>query len=270
MNARQLEKLDREMELRQAILNGELELFYQPQFNLVDDTLVGAEALIRWQHPQKGLILPMEFLPIAEETGLIAPIGEWVMQTACAQAKVWQKYLPNLRIAINVSAKQFKQQDMLDMTKFILKETQLKAECLELELPERTLINKNTIKVIKNLKKLGISIAINDFGIHYSSLNDLKELHVDRIKIDSSFIQQSYDEKDDGVIVRSVIDLAKHLKIHVLAESVETAEQVEFLKKNKCGEVQGFYFSRPVTAEQFEVLIKNHTPQTYISYLASS
>ncbi|MHB1949202.1 MAG: putative bifunctional diguanylate cyclase/phosphodiesterase [Gammaproteobacteria bacterium] len=270
MNARQLEKLDQEMQLREAILKGELELFYQPQFDLADNTLVGAEALIRWRHPDKGLLLPMEFLPIAEETGLIAPIGEWVMQTACTQVKVWQKYLPDFRVAINLSAKQFKQQNMIDLTRIVLKEAQLKPDSLELELPERALINhKHTLKIIKSLKKLGVSIAIDDFGIGYSSLNDLKELNIDRIKINSAFIQQIDNKKEDEIIVRSVIDLAKHLKIHVLAEGVETAEQVEFLKKNQCGEVQGFYFSRPLTAQQFEILIKNHTPQTYIYFLSN-
>lgn len=266
MNTESLAKLDQEMQLRQALAKDELFLCYQPEFDLRDGKLVAVEALIRWRHPQKGVLLPMDFIPLAEETGLIVPIGEWALRTACAQNKAWQDMgLPPIRVAVNVTIQQFKHQNIVDMVRNVLNDTKLKPECLELELTENVIVsNVEIVTIVTELKKLGIMIAIDDFGTGYSSLSYLKKIPLDRLKIDSSFIQHIQSATDDEVIIRAVIAMAKNLDLEVLAEGVETQNQLNFLKKYECGDVQGFYFSKPLVALELEDLLKHPNSNTIL------
>lgn len=254
MNKESLDKLDQEMELRRALVNNEFFLVYQPQVEIRHEKLIAVEALIRWKHPTKGVLLPLEFIPLAEETGLIIPMGEWAMRAACMQNKAWQNagYTP-IRVAINITAQQFKQYNLVEKIKTILKQTKLDPQYLELELTENVILsNPEIMRVISELKKLGVIIAIDDFGTGYSTLSYLHKIPLDRLKIDSSFIQHIKSDNDDEVIIRAIIELAKNLNLEVLAEGVETQEQLEFLKKNECPDVQGFYFSKPLTSAEVE------------------
>lgn len=259
LNIKNLAKLDQEMQLRRAIANKEFFLVYQPQLDLSDEKLVAVEALIRWQDPDRGVILPMDFIPLAEETGLILPIGEWVIRMACAQNKAWQDAgLPPIRVAVNVTAHQFKQQNIVAMISSILQETGLHPRYLELELTENVIINnKEIIQAVTDLKELGVSVALDDFGTGYSSLSYLKKIPLDRLKIDSSFIQHIQLEGDDEAIIRAVIAMAKNLELEVLAEGVETRAQSKFLKAQHCGEVQGHYYSKPLSINELEGVLKN-------------
>lgn len=261
MNAQSLAKLEQETQLRLAIERHEFFLCFQPEIDLTNEKLVAVEALIRWRHPEKGVILPMEFIPLAEETGLIVPIGEWVLRTACQQCKIWQDQgNPTLRVAVNVSAAQFIQQNFTQVIDNILTKIGLSPESLELELTENVIVSSPVIiKAITELKNLGVMIALDDFGTGYSSLSYLKKIPLDRLKIDSSFIQHIQSATDDEVIIRAVIAMAKNLDFKVLAEGVETQNQLDFLKKYDCGDVQGFYFSKPLTPEEFEEFIKNNS-----------
>lgn len=255
MSVYSLAILDRENELRQAIAENEFFLCYQPQIDLTNEKLVAVEALIRWQHPEKGIILPIDFIPLAEETGLIIPIGEWVMKSACAQNKAWQNLgFPPVRVAVNITTQQFKQQNLIEKISEILQLTGLDPQYLELELTENVILsNREIIKTITELKKLGVIISIDDFGTGYSSLSYLHKVPLDRLKIDSSFIQHIHSATDDEVIIRAVIAMAKNLNLEVLAEGVETVEQLNFLKKHECDDVQGFYFSKPLTKNEIEI-----------------
>lgn len=261
MNSQSLARLDQEAQLRRAIIKEELFLCYQPQFDLNKEKLVAVEALIRWQHPDRGILLPIDFIPLAEEAGLITTIGEWVLRTACQQCKAWQDQgLKPIRMAVNMTVQQFKQQNVVELVKNVLQETKLAPEYLELELTENVIISHiEIINAVTELKKLGIYIAIDDFGTGYSSLSYLKKIPLDRLKIDSSFIQHIKDATDDEVIIRAVIAMAKSLKLEVLAEGVETQTQLDFLKTNQCGEVQGFYFSKPLTADELKQVLKSST-----------
>ena len=259
MSTKSIAIFDQDMELRQAIANGEFFLCYQPQIDLGNEKLIAVEALIRWRHPQKGIMLPIDFIPLAEETGLIVPIGEWVLKTACAQNKAWQKAgFPPIRVAVNITAQQLKQKNLIETIREILRVTGLEAKYLELELTENVILsNIDIIKTITALKKIGVTIAIDDFGTGYSSLSYLHKIPIDRLKIDSSFIQHIQSTADDEVIIRAVIAVAKNLNLEVLAEGVETVEQLDFLKKYECGDVQGFYFSRPLAVNEIENYFRN-------------
>jgi len=259
MSSTSLAEFDQEMELRQAVNREEFFLCYHPQLDLTKEKVVALEALIRWNHPKKGILLPIDFIPLAEEIGLIVPIGEWALRTACKQNKAWQEQgLPPVRIAVNVSAEQFNQQNLVETIRTILKETELKPEYLELELTENVILsNKEIIRTIIELKKLGVMIAIDDFGTGYSSLSYLRKLPIDRLKIDGSFIQHIHSETDDEVIIRAVIAMAKNLNLEVLAEGVETSDQLNFLKKNQCDDAQGFYFGEPLSGVEAEFCLKN-------------
>jgi len=259
LNAQSLAKLDQEMQLRQALANNEFYLCYQPQVDLKDSKIVAVEALLRWQHPQKGVLLPLDFIQIAEETGLILQIGEWVIRKACQQNKQWQNAgLPPIRVAVNITAQQFMHQNIPNLVSNILKETQLEAKYFELELTENVIVSTpEIINSITELKKMGVMIAIDDFGTGYSSLSYLKKIPMDRLKIDKSFVQHIQSNTDDEVIIRAVISMAKNLNLEVLAEGVENQNQVDFLKKHECGDVQGFYFSKPLLVEQLENFLKN-------------
>ncbi len=268
MSKQSLAKLEQEIQLRHALANNEFLLCYQPQVDLLSEKIVAAEALLRWQHPQKGLLLPLDFIPLAEETGLIVPISEWVLRKACEQNKAWQDagLLP-IRVAINVTAQQFVHEDLLEIITKILRDTQLKPEYLELELTENAIVsNANVIETIKKLKKLGVTIAIDDFGTGYSSLSYLKKLPLDRLKIDSSFVRHIQSPNDDEVIIRAIIAMAKNLKLEVIAEGVETQDQINFLKKYECGDVQGFYFSKPLTAKELENYLRKASTATTLSF----
>lgn len=259
MNTHNLAILDQEIELRQAIANNEFFLCYQPQLDVSAEKLVAVEALLRWRHPKKGVLLPMDFVPLAEETGLIIPIGEWVLRTACAQNKAWQDAgFPPIRVAVNVTAQQFRQKNLIEVVKHVLQETGLQPKYLELELTENVILsNLEVIKMVTELKKLGISIAIDDFGTGYSSLSYLHKIPLDRLKIDSSFIKHIQSETDDEAIIRAVIAMAKNLHLEVLAEGVETKNQLNFLKKYQCADVQGFYFSEPLSIKDLEYFFKH-------------
>lgn len=257
MSSLNLEKLDTEIELRKALENKEFCLSYQPQFNLMTEKLIAVEALLRWNHPKKGLLMPADFIPLAEETGLIVMMGEWVLREACHQAKKWESLSKSpIRMAVNVTSQQFKQNDLVDKVKNILHETNLKPENLELELTENVIINNpDVINTINQLKALGVSIAIDDFGTGYTSLGYLKQVPLDRLKIDKSFIQHIKNEGDDEVIIRAIIAIAKNLNMEVLAEGVETVNQLKFLKQHECGDVQGFYFSKPLSEDEIEAML---------------
>ena len=254
LDGKSRENLELEMELYRAIELDELTLYYQPQFNLSTGEFIGNEALVRWNHPKRGMISPMQFIPIAEETGLIISIGEWVLTTACVQNKAWQLAgHPPMVISVNLSSRQFLQTNIVDVVKRVLAKTKLEAKYLELEITESmTMDVKQTIKTLQDLKKIGISISIDDFGTGYSSLYYLKEFPIDRLKIDQSFIQDCHQDSSNATIVKTIISMAHHLNIQVIAEGVETKEHLDFLQQNLCDEVQGYLLSKPMPADKLE------------------
>jgi len=259
LNARMSERLSLKTGLRRALQRDEFLLHYQPRIDLATGRVACAEALIRWQHPEKGFIPPAKFIPLAEETGLIIPIGEWVLRTACAQNKSWQVAgLPPLRVSVNVSVRHFTEQNIVDVIRDILAETGLGPEFLELEITESVvMVNpEQAIKTLGELKSMGISIAIDDFGTGYSSLMNLKRLPVDIIKIDRSFISGIAVEKSDETLVSTIISMGHNLGLSVVAEGVETDEQLAFLAERRCEEVQGFYLSEPLPPALLNVLFE--------------
>jgi len=261
MNKQSLIRLDKEMQLRRAVIENQFFLQYQPQLNFQTRKLIGVEALIRWQHPEVGVIQPLDFISLAEETGLIIPIGEWVLRTACQQAKRWQTMgLPYFRIAVNVSELQMKQQNLVDTIKRILEETELESKYLELEINENVIINnQNVIRVITALKQMGIQITLDDFGTGSSSLSYLKKVPLDRLKIDYVFMKHIPENQDDTEIVRAIVAMSKAFGLEVVAEGIEKEEQIKFLEKENCNYVQGFYFSHPLLHDEFEsFVIRSH------------
>jgi len=261
MNKKAVDLLEMENDLRHAIGRGELELYYQPQYAAADCSMQGVEALLRWHHNTKGMIPPGHFIPIIEDTGLIIPIGEWVLRQACRDMAEWQKNnIAVDRIAINVSARQFKQPGFIDLVQEVIAESLIDPNQLELELTESILIDdlEHTLDVLNRLRAMGVRMAIDDFGTGYSSLNYLKQFPVDTLKIDQSFIQNLPDNNDDAQITRTIISMAHNLGLGVIAEGVETKEQLEFLQQIDCEEVQGFYFSKPVPAKTLIDNIKNN------------
>jgi len=251
MNKKAVELLEIENDLRYAIERGELELYYQPQYAASDCKMQGVEALLRWQHSSKGMIPPGHFIPIIEDTGLIIPIGEWVLRQACRDMAKWQKNnIAVNRMAVNVSARQFKQAGFIDLVHEVIEETRIDPNQLELELTESLLIDdlEHTLDVLTRLRAMGVRMAIDDFGTGYSSLNYLKQFPVDTLKIDQSFIHNLPENNDDAQITRTIISMAHNLGLGVIAEGVETKEQLEFLQEINCEEVQGFYFSKPLPA----------------------
>ncbi|MFQ3171340.1 MAG: diguanylate cyclase (GGDEF)-like protein/PAS domain S-box-containing protein [Oleispira sp.] len=259
MNKKAVELLEMENDLRYAIDRGELELYYQPQFASADCSMQGVEALLRWHHKTKGMIPPSYFIPIIEDTGLIIPIGEWVLRQACSDMAKWQKNNIGVnRIAINVSARQFKQHGFIDLVKEVIEESSIKPNQLELELTESILIDNldHTLDILTRLRAMGVRMAIDDFGTGYSSLNYLKQFPVDTLKIDQSFIQNLPDNKDDAQITRTIISMAHNLGLGVIAEGVETKEQLEFLQQVQCEEIQGYYFSKPIPAKALVSMIE--------------
>ena len=260
MNIHTLERLALESSLRGALERNEFLLHYQPKVDIRSGRIIGMEALVRWQHPTKGLIPPMQFIPLAEETGLIVPIGEWVLRTACARNKSWQEQgLPPLRIAVNLSARQFTHENLLQDVARVLNETGLDAAFLELEITESMVMHdpEHAIELLNKLKAMGISISIDDFGTGYSSLSYLKRFPIDSVKIDRSFIRDLPLDGDDAAITQAIIAMAHGLKLKVIAEGVETGEQLSFLRAHKCDEMQGYYFSKPLPEHEFILLVQN-------------
>lgn len=246
-----------EGELHKALKNSELYLLYQPQILLDNEKLVGVEALIRWNHPVKGLISPMEFIPIAENNGLIMPIGAWIIDQVCDQLLAWQNTdMKDITISINISAKQLLHQDLYGYIKKAVERTKVDSGLLELEITE-TVVMENineTVTILAKLKELGLSIAIDDFGTGYSSLSYLKKLPIDKLKIDREFIKDIPDDKDDIAITKAIISLATSLNLKIVAEGPENQEHVEFLKGAKCDIAQGYFYSKPILAIDVEEL----------------
>jgi diguanylate cyclase (GGDEF)-like protein/PAS domain S-box-containing protein len=248
-----------EAELRRALLNKEFELFYQPQIDLRSNRIIGAEALIRWRHPTKGLVRPLDFLPFAEEMGLIIPINEWVMREACREARSWHDMgLGRLRIAVNLSPVQFRNRNMIELVTNILQSSKLDPTLLELELTESILMRdaEAVTLELKELRRLGVSVSIDDFGTGYSSLAYVKKFPVDRIKIDQSFVRNMATDPNDAAIVRAIVNLGHSLGIDVIAEGVDSPEQVDMLRAEGCEEAQGYLFARPCPAEDFIALVR--------------
>lgn len=257
MNTRATEQLDLENSLRRALEREEFVLYYQPQYTTKTYQMIGVEALIRWNHPGLGMISPDKFIPLAEHTGLIVPIGEWVLRTACLQMKAWQDAkMPTVRISVNLSPRQFQQPDLCEKIERILAETGVNARSLSLEITESVVMQdvEYAVSILNNLKTIGIHLSIDDFGTGYSSLGYLKRFPIDMLKIDRSFIMEIPHAQDDIAIVSAVVAMAHSLNIKVIAEGVETIEQKDFLNSVNCDELQGFFFSKPIAPEKLSRL----------------
>jgi diguanylate cyclase (GGDEF)-like protein len=256
MNARALERLALENMLRKAVTQNELVLFYQPLIDATGTRAVGVEALIRWRHPELGLLLPGEFIQVAESSGIIIEIGEWVLKTACRQAADWRSRLGyDLTMAVNLSARQLHQPELVDLIRTTLEETGLPAAALEIEITETNAMQNAdvTLRLLQGLKALGVRISMDDFGTGYSSLSYLKRFPIDTLKLDRSFVQDITSAPGEGEIARAVIAMAHSMNLTVVAEGVETAGQLEFLRAHSCDRIQGFFFSRPLPSADFEL-----------------
>ena len=259
MNIRAVERQSIEEDLRGALERHEFVLQYQPKIDLQTGAITGAEALIRWLHPQRGLVAPLMFIPVAEDSGLILPIGTWVRREACRQARAWQDAgFPPIPVAVNISVVEFRDQNFIESVRAILKETRLDPHYLELELTESVLMRhaETSTNLLQQIKSMGVQLTVDDFGTGYSSLSYLRRFPIDALKIDRSFVRDITTNPDDATIVSAVINMGRSLKQRVIAEGVETREQLAFLQNQQCGEGQGYYFSRPVFAQQFEMLLE--------------
>jgi diguanylate cyclase (GGDEF)-like protein len=252
-------RVECETHLRRAIINNEFEVYYQPQVHIASGRIVGAEALVRWNHPERGLVSPVEFIPIAEDTGLIGEIGEWVLNDTCRQGKIWQDLGYRLTLAVNLSAHQVRYTDVVHMVDTVLKKSGYDPKRLELELTESALMQREeqTVEMLHSLRAKGIRLAIDDFGTGYSSLSYLKRFPIDILKIDKSFVDDVPYENDDMAIVSAIIAMGQALNFQVLAEGVEHIEQLEFLKEKGCTMYQGYFKSKPVPAKEFELFFKD-------------
>jgi len=264
MNLRASERQSLENDLRHAIERREFVLHYQTKVNLETGAIIGVEALIRWHHPQHGLVPPVQFIPVAEDCGVIVAIGRWVLREGCRQARAWQDAgLPPVRISINVSPVELRAKDFVDSVRTILAETGLEPSCLELELTETFLMQDSTSTsiVLQAIREMGVHLALDDFGTGYSSLSYLKRFPIDTVKIDQSFVRDVIADAGDASIVGAVIGMGKRLHMQVVAEGIETPEQLKFLREQNCPEGQGYYFSRPVVAEKFAQLLGRDPPR---------
>jgi len=267
MNKWVLGRLIMERDLRHALERHELELYYQPQLELQTGRIVAAETLLRWRHPELGLISPVRFVPLAEETGLINPIGEWVIREACQQVKKWQMQgLKAPRIAVNLSPRQFLQRGISDRIGGLIREAELEPHSLDLEITESVLMRDidQAIQTLRTLKDMGIQLALDDFGTGYSSFNYLKRFPVDWLKVDQSFVRDigtDTDTDDAAAIVGALIAVAHSLRLGVIAEGVETEAQLNFLRTKQCELIQGFYISRPLPLERMETLLQSEADQ---------
>jgi EAL domain-containing protein (putative c-di-GMP-specific phosphodiesterase class I) len=245
--------------LRRALDRNEFLLLYQTKVDANTRRITGVEALVRWQHPELGLVSPVHFIPIAEESGLIVPLSQWVLNEACRQSKKWQEQgLPPMRIAVNLSARQFFDDNLFAITKQTLRDQSMDASLLEFEITESMMMHNadKSAHVLSELRKLGVRVAVDDFGVGYSSLSHLKQFPIDIIKIDRSFIKDIPGDKADEAITEAIIALGKSLQITVVAEGVETGRQLQFLRDRGCHQIQGYYFSMPVHAEQVAKLLR--------------
>jgi diguanylate cyclase (GGDEF)-like protein len=262
MNFRSLERLHLENHLRKALSQNQITVHYQPIVDLETGQVFGTEALVRWQHPELGLVSPAEFVPLAEETGMIISLGNWVLRTACLQNKRWHDQGHKLSVAVNISMQQFQHPGFIPMIREALEESGLEPNCLTLEITESVAM-KNVgfvMNTIEELKRIGVQIAIDDFGTGYSSLSYLKRFRVHTLKIDRSFIRDITTDEDNAAIVTALIAMSQQMKMRSLAEGVETIEQLHFLKEKGCNEVQGYVYSKPLPAEEMEQLLKQpHT-----------
>jgi diguanylate cyclase len=253
-----LERVSLESELHQALELGQFELFYQPKVDTASGDIHSAEALIRWRHPQRGLIPPMEFIPLAEECGLIHEIGAWVLREACRQCAVWQRagQLP-LRVAVNVAASQFRRGDLLEVVRGALQESQLDPRFLEIELTESAVMTnpEDSAAILEQLSRMGVLVSVDDFGTGYSSMSYLRRFPIDKLKIDRSFITDLTTRAEDASIVQAIVSLAHGLRLKVVAEGVETLEQLKFLQSVGCDQYQGYHFSPPLPATEFAELV---------------
>ncbi|MDQ0242621.1 diguanylate cyclase (GGDEF)-like protein [Bacillus fengqiuensis] len=259
MSSDNLKKMELQKDLRQALQSGgDLYLVYQPQLNLLTNQVVGVEALLRWNHPVRGMISPAEFIPVAEESGLIEPLGDWVIRQACQQFIAWKEEgIGPLRMSVNISARQFRHHDLAQKISRLLEETGMDAQYLNLEITESTSMEdiSHTIKVINQLRNMGVDISIDDFGTGYSSLNYLKDFPINHLKIDHSFIREMKTNEAGKAIVKTIIDMAVNLNLQVVAEGVEAKSELEMLRNMGCHEIQGYYFSRPVEPERLKVIL---------------
>jgi diguanylate cyclase (GGDEF)-like protein/PAS domain S-box-containing protein len=259
IDSHSLERLVIENDMRKAIKQNQFQLFYQPKVNSCTGEIIGMEALVRWNHPQRGMISPANFIEIAEETGMIVPLGKWILRTACKQNKEWQDkgYSP-FRMAVNLSARQFKRGNLIETITSVLTETGMAAKWLELEITESAIMDsvQDTVDTLNHLKNMGVQVSIDDFGTGYSSLSYLKKLPIDTLKIDQSFVRDLPIHLDDIAIVTAIISMARNLNLHVIAEGVETEEQLSFLQENGCDEIQGYLISKPVPSKEMEKMLE--------------
>jgi EAL domain-containing protein (putative c-di-GMP-specific phosphodiesterase class I) len=264
MRSRAIARLEIETDLRRALTSRELVIHYQPEVDLRNGGIIGFEALVRWQHPKYGLVPPLDFIPIAEETGLITPLGAWVLKDACCQTRRWQSAFPkfsNLKISVNLSGKQLTSKDLLRDVEQALQVSLLPPECLNLEITESILMEDTdaTIQTLLNLKRLGLGLQIDDFGTGYSSLSYLHRLPFDTLKIDRSFVKSMNAQEDGIAIVRTIMALAQSLKMSVVAEGVENQTQLSHLREMGCGFAQGYYFSKPLDAASAEKMVASRS-----------
>jgi EAL domain-containing protein (putative c-di-GMP-specific phosphodiesterase class I) len=265
IKSKSLERLSIETNLRFALERNELSLHYQAKVDFKTNTINGVEALLRWQNPYLGSVTPLQFIPVAEESGLIIPIGRWVMNTACAQNVAWQRDgLPPVCIAVNLSLRQLMDEFLIGDIKKALNDSGMEPNLLELEITESMLMQNPTrmIAVLARIKELGVRLALDDFGTGYSSLAQIKHFPVDTLKVDRSFIRNIPKDTEDRAITEAIIAMGKTLSLTVVAEGVETEEQMNFLKDHSCDEMQGYYFSKPIIPEQFAELLRKHVPSS--------
>lgn len=259
MNARIYGILELEEEMHQAIRQGEFVMHYQPQIEIGSGRIVGCEALLRWRHPKRGLFMPGNFIPLAEESGMIIPLGQWVLHEVCTQARAWQEEgLPLIKVAVNISIKQFRQPNLIEQIQTTLQQTGLPPTALELELTESVLIHDppHATQIMNQLKELGISLSLDDFGIGYSSLNYLRHFPLDSIKIDRSFVKDMTENTNGAALSKSIVTIAHSLGLKAIAEGVETWAQHDFLASCGCNELQGFLFSKPLPPDEFAALLR--------------
>lgn len=252
-------RLELQTEIKRAIEEKEFEVYFQPQIDLSNEEIIGFEALVRWNHPQRGVIMPSEFIPVAEECGLIVPLGEFVLRESCKKLKQWQdEGCMKQVLAVNLSARQFRDRDFMENIMNIIKETEVNPKQLELEITETMALDdlEYTIKILQSLRELGVSFALDDFGTGYSSLNYLKRLPVNQLKIDKSFMDKVLENHSDQKIVETIIALAQALNLVVIAEGVENAAQADFLKSVSCNKAQGYLYSKPLREEDMRVYLQ--------------
>jgi EAL domain-containing protein (putative c-di-GMP-specific phosphodiesterase class I) len=259
MDAQAMERATLEADLHRGLQLGQFELYFQPKADIGSDEVRGAEALIRWNHPERGVVAPAQFIPLAEECGLINDIGGWVLHEACNQCQAWQRAgLPPMRVAVNVSGSQFHRGDLLEQVRSALTLASLDPCWLEIEVTESAVMTdpEESAAILEQLSRMGVLVSVDDFGTGYSSMSYLRRFPIDKLKIDRGFIQELIQRSDDALIVRAIISLAHGLRLKVVAEGVETAEQLKLLQQLGCDQYQGYQFSQPLPAAQFAELIR--------------